>query len=91
MKHRLWLGCLLLRGISIGNLPQILFSVTNSSSVIVTVVVGARVGVIVVLPVHLCQQHYNELIMIFDHLLLFIIAPMVHHPWNWSTDFLIQE
>jgi hypothetical protein len=75
LKLRLWLGCLLLRGISLGNLLRILLCVTSSSSVVVSVVVRARIGVSVIPHVHLYQQLCNEVITVFDHLLLLIIAP----------------
>jgi hypothetical protein len=74
LKLRLWLGRLLLRGISLGNLLWILLSVTSSSFAVVSIVVRAGIGVIVALIVHLCQQLYNEAITIFDHLLLLIIV-----------------
>jgi hypothetical protein len=67
---------LLLRGISLRSLLQILLSVISSSSIIVSIVVGARVGVTVILAVHLCQQLRNEVVAVFDHLLLLIIASM---------------
>jgi hypothetical protein len=38
LKHRLWLGHLLLRGISLRNLLRILLSVIISSSIIVSVI-----------------------------------------------------
>jgi hypothetical protein len=55
LKLRLWLGRLLLRGISLGDLLRILLRVTSSSSVIISIIVGVSVGVTIVLIVHLYQ------------------------------------
>jgi hypothetical protein len=55
LKLRLWLGRLLLRGISLEDLLRILLIVTSSSSVIISIIVGVSVGVTIVLIVLLCQ------------------------------------
>jgi hypothetical protein len=55
LKLRLWLGRLLLRGISLRDHLWILLRVTSSSSVIISIIVGVSVRVTIVLIVHLYQ------------------------------------
>jgi hypothetical protein len=63
---------LLIRGISLRNLLWILLCVILSSFGFVSLVVGARVRVIIILTVLL----YNKVIMVLVHPLLLIIVPM---------------
>jgi hypothetical protein len=67
---------LLLRGISLKNLLRILLSVILNSSVVISLIVGTRVRVILILTVLLCHKLCNKVITILDHPLLLIIEPM---------------
>jgi hypothetical protein len=51
---------MLLSGISLGNLLRILLSVILGSSILVSLVVGARVRVTVIIIVLLYHKLYNE-------------------------------
>jgi hypothetical protein len=88
LKLRLWLGCLLLRDITLKDLLWIILGVTSSSSIIVSIIVGAGVGVTIVLVLHLCRLLCNEVIAVHGHLLLLIIVLMelldLVHSLSWS-------